>query len=48
MKYILSVLLLVCAFSCSIYAQDYKQEGTTFIQTTSRSNSSKATKTGYI
>lgn len=47
MKYILSVLLLVCAFSCNIHAQDYKQEGTTFIQTTSKSNSSKATKTGY-
>ena len=47
MRYLLSVLLLVCAFSCT-QAQDYKQEGTTFVQTTSKSNSSKATKTEYI
>ena len=46
MKYLLSVLLFVCAFFC-IQAQDYKQEGTTFVQTTSKSNSSKATKTEY-
>lgn len=45
MRYLLSVLLFVCAFSC-VQAQDYKQEGTTFIQTTNRS-SAKATKTGY-
>ena len=45
MRYLLSVLLFVCAFS-HIKAQDYKQEGTTFIQTTNRS-SAKATKTGY-
>ena len=44
MKYLLSVLLFVCAFSC-MQAQDYKQEGTTFVQTTSKSN--KATKTKY-
>lgn len=46
MKYLLSVLLFTCAFSC-IQAQDYKQEGTTFIQTTNKSNNNKATKTEY-
>lgn len=48
MRYLLSVLLLfVCTYSC-IQAQNYKQVGTTFVQTTSKSNSSKATKTEYI
>ena len=47
MRYLLSVLLFVCAFSC-VQAQDYKQEGTTFVQITNKGNSSKATKTEYI
>lgn len=46
MRYLLSVLLFVCAFSY-VQAQDYKQEGTTFVQTTSKNNSNKATKTKY-
>ena len=46
MRYLLSVLLFVCAFSC-VQAKDYKQEGTTFVQTTNKGNSSKATKTEY-
>lgn len=41
MRYLLSVLLFVCAFSC-VQAQDYKQEGTTFVQTTSKSNKRRA------
>lgn len=46
MRYLLSVFLLICTFSC-IQAQDYTQRGTTFIQTSSKNSSSKATKTEY-
>ena len=43
---LLLILLLYILSPCIVQAQDYKQEGTTFVQTTSKS-SSKATKTGY-
>lgn len=51
MKYILSIILFVsifflaCTSPCSAYAQDYRQKGTTFIQTSNKSDSgNKATK----
>ena len=43
---LLLILLLYILSPCIVQAQDYKQEGMTFVQTTSKS-SSKATKTGY-
>lgn len=43
---LLLILLLYILSPRIVQAQDYKQEGTTFVQTTSKS-SSKATKTGY-